>query len=161
MSGESPQHGTVTVPRFPIEWGHIQLFARAIRDPSPAYKHDGTADLGEVIAPPTFVVASAQFDENYELRPRLGEPWFGSGRSPSGVPDRPRGNTLHAEQHFEYHRTLRSGDVLTARNRTGEQWEKKGRSGTLLFQDRITEYFDEAGRLVVTSRSVTVTPSPS
>ena len=34
---------------------------------------------------------------------------------------------LHAEQHFEYHRHLRPGDVLRAETRPGKTWEKEGR----------------------------------
>jgi hypothetical protein len=162
MTREAQEQISSTVRRFPIESGHVELFARAIGDPNAAYRHSASPDsLSTTVTPPTFVVASAQFDEGYELRPRIGEPWFGSGRNASGVPDRPKGSTLHAEQHFEYHRPLRPGDVLTANTRTGARWKKEGRSGTLVFQDRITEYFDEAGELVVTSRSVTVTPSKS
>jgi acyl-CoA thioesterase FadM len=63
---------------------------------------------------------------------------------------------LHAEQHFEYHRPLRIGDVLTSTTRAGEGWEKEGRSGKLVFSEAITEYRDAAGELVVTARSVGV-----
>ena len=63
---------------------------------------------------------------------------------------------LHAEQHFTYHRPVRVGDVLSAVTRPGEEWEKQGRSGRLLFREQITEFRDEAGELVVTARSVSV-----
>ena len=63
---------------------------------------------------------------------------------------------LHAEQHYEYHRPLVAGDVLTATVTPGERWEKQGRSGRLLFSETITEYRDQHGELVVTARSVGV-----
>jgi acyl-CoA thioesterase FadM len=67
------------------------------------------------------------------------------------------GTGLHAEQHFTYHRPLRSGDVLTATTRRGETWEKQGRrGGRLIFTDTITEYRDGEGELVITARSVGV-----
>jgi hypothetical protein len=73
------------------------------------------------VAPPTFVESSAHFDPDYRLRPKLGEPWFGSGRTPTGRQaaggdaTRGRGGTgLHAEQEYEYHRPMRPGDVLSA-----------------------------------------------
>ena len=78
----------MAVRRFPIEAGHIMMFARAIGDPNPIYCDEEQArktEPGGIIAPPTFVQASAQFDDDYPLRPRIGEPWFGSGRNPSGV----------------------------------------------------------------------------
>jgi hypothetical protein len=53
-------------------------------------------------------------------------------------------------------RAVRVGDVLVFTTRAGEEWEKQGRSGRLRFRERITEYRDEAGELVVTARSVSV-----
>ena len=74
----------MTVERFPVEAGHIMLFARAIGDANPAY-HGAMTGERTVPAPPTFVQASAQFDPDYFLRPKIGEPWFGSGRNATGV----------------------------------------------------------------------------
>jgi acyl dehydratase len=74
--------------RFPIEAGHVLMFARSIGDPNPVYADPAAAEaseVGAIIAPPTFVQASAQFDPAYGLRPRIGQPWFGSGREPSGL----------------------------------------------------------------------------
>ena len=144
--------------RFPIEAGHILQFARAIGDPNPVYaeaEQAETTEIGGVIAPPTFSVASAHLDPDYMLRPKEGEAWFGSGREPSGA--HREGGGLHAEQHFEFHRPLRPGDVLTREVREGEKWEKQGRrGGKLLFSERITEFRDEEGDLVLTERSVSV-----
>ena len=157
----------MAIERFPVEAGHILCFARAIGDANPAYSgalRDGAA----VPAPPTFVQASAQFDEEYPLRPRLGQPWFGSGREATGASGRGGagsgggssgggGTGLHAEQHYLYHRPLRSGDVLHGETRPGERWEKQGRrGGKLIFSEMITEYRDENGDLVITARSVGV-----
>ncbi len=154
----------MAIERFPVEAGHILCFARAIGDANPAY-HGAMRDGVPVPAPPTFVQASAQFDEDYPLRPRLGQPWFGSGRNATGGSGSGGGggggggggNGLHAEQHYVYHRPLRSGDVLHGETRAGERWEKQGRrGGKLLFSEMITEYRDEGGELVVTARSIGV-----
>lgn len=150
--------------RFPVEAGHIMMFARAIGDANPSYYDDGTG-AHDVVAPPTFAQASAQFDPNYPLRPKIGEPWFGSGREPAGP--RPSsgggggggggGTGLHAEQHFEYARALRPGDVLIWTTSPGKTWEKQGRrGGRLVFSELVTEYRDQHGELVVTARSVGV-----
>jgi hypothetical protein len=150
--------------RFPVEAGHIMMFARAIGDANPSYYDDGTG-AHDVVAPPTFAQASAQFDPNYPLRPKIGEPWFGSGREPAGP--RPSsgggggggggGTGLHAEQHFEYARAVRPGDVLTWTTSPGKTWEKQGRrGGRLVFSELVTEYRDQQGELVVTARSVGV-----
>jgi hypothetical protein len=135
--------------RFPVEAGHVLAFARALGADAPG----GPPGPGDA-APPTFVMASAQFDPDYPLRPRPGERWHGSGGDAGLVQEGVGG--LHAEQHFVYHRPVRVGDVLVFTTRAGEEWEKQGRSGRLRFRERITEYRDEAGELVVTARSVSV-----
>ena len=161
----------MTVERFPIEAGHVMMFARSIGDPNPIYSdaaYAAASEVGTVIAPPTFVQASAQFDDDYPLRPKVGTPWFGSGRTPTLPPREPRagsgsgggssgGTGLHAEQHYTYHRPVRVGDVLTATTRPGERWEKQGRrAGKLVFAETITEFRDQEGELVVTARGVGV-----
>ncbi len=148
--------------KFPIEASHIMMFARAIGDANGIYYDEDYARNTEpdsVIAPPTFVQASAQFDPDYRLRPRIGQAWFGSGKEPTGVsPDTSGGGGgLHAEQHYEYHRHIKPGDVLIPTVKAGETWEKQGRrSGKLVFTETITEYRDQNGELVITARGVGV-----
>jgi acyl dehydratase len=157
----------MTIEQFPIEAGHVMMFARSIGDPNPVYydaAHAAASEVGAIPAPPTFVQASAQFDDDYPLRPKIGAPWFGSGRAPTGVERKPGGKGgggggtgLHAEQHYTYHRPVVVGDVLTATTRPGERWEKEGRrAGKLVFAETITEFRDAAGELVVTARTVGV-----
>ena len=160
----------MAVERFPVEAGHIMLFARSVGDPNPVYHdedHARRTEVGGIVAPPTFVQASAQFDPDYPLRPKIGQPWFGSGREPSGAAGRSGGGSggggggggtgLHAEQHYVYHRPLRPGDVLKAETRPGKSWEKEGRrAGKLIFGESVTEYRDQKGELVVTATAVGV-----
>ena len=147
---------------FPVEASHIMMFARAVGDPNPVY-HDAEAakrtDADGIIAPPTFPQAVAQFDPEYHLRPKPGEKWFGSGKSASGVEGKPTSlGGLHAEQHFEYRRALRPGDVLTVEYKDGNTWEKESkRAGKLTFREKIAEYRDQKGELVAIARSVGVT----
>jgi acyl dehydratase len=154
--------------RFPVEASHIMMFARSVGDTNPIYydaDYAAGTEVGGIIAPPTFAQASAQFTENYPLRPETGKPWFGSGREPTGI--KPSGGSddatanmakgLHAEQHFEYRRPLKVGDVLTAKQRPGRTWEKQNRSGnTLKFSEQIIEYCDQSGEPVVIATSVGV-----
>lgn len=150
--------------RFPVEAGHIMMFARAVGDANPIYYDEEAAkktEPGVIIAPPTFVQSSAQFDPDYFLRPKIGEPWFGSGKTATGVEsgssDGGSGTGLHAEQHYEYHRQPRAGDVLTATTKPGKTWEKEGRrAGKLKFSETIIEYRDQNGELVVTARGIGV-----
>ena len=155
----------MAVEKFPVEASHIMMFARSIGDENPIYhdeEHARSTEVGSIIAPPTFAQASAQFDPGYRLRPKAGgEGWMGSGKEATGarqeVSGGGGGGGLHAEQHFEYHRHLKPGDVLSATTTTGKTWEKQGkRSGKLLFSESITEYRDQSGELVITARGVGV-----
>jgi len=140
--------------RFPVEASHIMMFARAVGDPNPVYQRTEGA-----IAPPTFPQAVAQFDPEYHLRPKPTEKWFGSAKAASGVEGKPKSlGGLHAEQHFEYRRPLRAGDVLTVEYKDGKTWEKESkRAGKLTFREKIAEYRDQGGELVAIARSVGVT----
>ena len=65
----------MAIERFPMEAGHVLMFARAIGDPNPVYADTerGAGVRGRRHpAPPTFVTASAQFDPDYPLRPKAG-----------------------------------------------------------------------------------------
>jgi hypothetical protein len=153
----------VVAERFPIEEGHIASFARSVGDANPVFYGP------DAVAPPTFVQASAQWDPDYFLRPKIGQPWFGSGKEPTGIRrdgggsggsgggSGGGGTGLHAEQHYEYHRPLRVGDVLSATVLPGKTWEKEGRrAGKLVFSETVIEFRDQSGELVVTARGVGV-----
>lgn len=156
----------MAVDKFPVEAGHIMMFARSVGDDNQIYFDEDYAKSTEcegVVAPPTFVQASAQFDPDYFLRPKVGEPWFGSGGKPTGVVRESGGGGggggggLHAEQRYVYHRHPRVGDVLTATTRPGNKWERQSRrAGTLKFSETVTEYRDQNGELVVTATGVGV-----
>jgi acyl dehydratase len=150
--------------RFPVEASHIMMFARSVCDDNPIYYDEDYAagtEVGRIIAPPTFAQASAQFDPDYPLRPRVGQPWLGSGAGPGGAQSDDEVSAgaggLHAEQHFQYHRHLQPGDLLRATSRPGETWQKQSkRAGTLTFTETITDYHDQNGDLVITARVVIV-----
>ena len=153
---------------FPVEAGHILMFARSVGDDNRIYSDADYAkgtEAGSIVAPPTFAQTSAQFDPDYFLRPTDGQPWFGSGKNPTGITREPGagggggggGGGLHAEQHFEYHRHLKPGDVLTATTAPGKTWERESaRAGKLMFSESVTEYRDQNGELVITARGVGV-----
>ena len=143
----------MTSYRFPVEPTQVALFVRA------AGGQDVDVFDPELAAPPTFVQSSVQFDPEWRFRPRPGQPWLGSGREPSGDTSAGDGSILHAEQHFEYHRPLRVGTVLTATMVPGETWVKQRRNGgELHFAEERTEFRDENGKLIVTARAVSVIP---
>jgi acyl dehydratase len=160
--GKSKRRESLAKITFPVEASHIMMFARAVGDTNPVY-HDATAAkdtaAAGIIAPPSFAQAVAQFDPDYFLRPRPDRKWFGSAKGPSGIEGKPTSSGgLHAEQHYEYHRHLRPGDVLSVETKPGKTWERESkRAGKLTFSERITEYRDQNGELVITARGVGVT----
>jgi acyl dehydratase len=149
---------------FTVEAGHIYLFSTAIGDMNPAFRDADAAaksEAGGIIAPPTFLMGAALFDPENHLIPKENEPWFGSGKNPTGVPDRPAGSTLHAEQHFHFERPIRAGDKLRWTNREGKKWEKTSRNGGVLqFSETLREFWDEKGELVATVTMVGVFTQP-
>ncbi len=84
----------MAVDKFPVESGHVMMFARSIGDANKIYYDEDYAkstDQGAIIAPPTFVQSSAQFDPDYFLRPKVGEEWFGSAKGPTGITKKKEG----------------------------------------------------------------------
>ncbi|MFV0534858.1 MAG: MaoC family dehydratase N-terminal domain-containing protein [Cumulibacter sp.] len=148
---------------MPIEASHVLMFARSV-----GYKDDELLDEikkdggQSIYAPPTFLAGIRQFDPNEGLRPKPGESWIGSGKNASGATAEQRGDrggSLHAEQHYTYHRPVKVGDVLSARHEKGETWTKTGRrGGTLRFSEALTIFEDQNGEPVVTVRQVGVVP---
>ena len=74
---------------FPVEAGHVLMFTRALGAADPEGGLPGAGDA----APPTFTIASAQFDPGYVLRPQPGVPWHGSGGDAGLVREGPAGCT--------------------------------------------------------------------
>jgi hypothetical protein len=131
--GEWGEEGTLRV-----EFGKIGEFARAVKDPNPAY-----LDRKDRIAPPTFLMTIAH--------------WIGDlGRTRRGIKlDYSR--LLHGEQDFEYRRPLRAGEVLTFRSRTKDVFEKEGkRGGTMTFVIGETEFRDAQGAVVAYMRNTAI-----
>ncbi len=140
---------------FPVEAGHIMLFARALGDDSPEFSD--ILNPAHVIAPPTFTECLKHFRPDFEFRPRPGVPWMGSATQPTGVVKADSEETeLHAEQHFEYFLPIKPGDMLTAKTRDGKTWEKLGRSGAMHFFEWISDFYNQNDELVVTSTLVGV-----
>lgn len=141
--------------RFPIERGAVISFARSVGDPNPIYYGDATESSdADGLIPPTFAIASAQFDPAFPFRPRIGEPTT-APLTPPHLEARSPG--LHAEQHFEYRRHVRVGEVLTFTSRVARRWTKTNAQGnTLYFQESLTEYVDEDGDVVLVASSVIV-----
>ena len=124
--------------RMPVEFGKVREFARALKDQSPGY-----GDPTRAVAPPTFLMSIAH--------------WLGdlSATRPGIRLDMRR--VLHGEQEFEYLRPIRPGDVLTARSRTKDVFEKPGkRGGKMTFVVGETEFANQHGEVVAYMRNTLI-----
>lgn len=121
-----------------IETGKIREFARAVKDPNPAYLVDDGA-----LAPPTFLMTLAHWVRD-----------LGETRSAVKLDYR---RLLHGEQDFEYVAPIRAGDVLRFRSRTKEVFEKQGkRGGTMTFVIGETEFRNQRGEVVAYLRNTAI-----
>ncbi len=121
-----------------VETGKIREFARAVKDPSPAYVAADPA-----AAPPTFLMTVAHWVRD-----------LGETRSAVKLDYR---RLLHGEQEFEYLQPIRAGDVLTFRSRTKDVFEKQGkRGGTMTFVIGETEFRNQRGEIVAYTRSTAI-----
>ena len=124
--------------RLWVEFGKIREFARALQDDSAVYQ-----DPERSVAPPTFLMTIAHWLRDL------------SGTRPGVQLDMRR--VLHGEQEFEFLRPIRPGDVLTARSRTKDAFEKPGkRGGQMLFVVGETEFTNQDGEVVAYMRSTLI-----
>lgn len=124
--------------KYKVELEHIQQFAQAIGDDSPLYfdeEYAKTTIHKGIIAPPTYPIAiGASSTEPFDL----------------GLDQR---RMLHGEQSFIYQRAIRPNDVLICQLVVSNVYEKEGKNGKMEFIVLDTEMHDEAGELVVISRT--------
>jgi len=121
-----------------VETGKIREFARAVKDPNPAWLADDGA-----LAPPTFLMTLAHWVTD-----------LGETRSAVKLDYR---RLLHGEQEFEYLGPIRAGDVLRFRSRTKDAFEKQGkRGGTMTFVVGETEFRNQQGDVVAYLRNTAI-----
>jgi len=109
---------------FPVEAGHIMLFARAVGDTNPVYRDvDAARKAGfrAIPIPPTylFCLQMMSSEKAYAVWKELG---IDVGR------------LLHGEQGFRYHSPIYVGDELTFHHKVLDVQDKKSGAMTLIFQ---------------------------
>jgi hypothetical protein len=119
-----------------VERGKIGEFARAVHAEHPAHR-------GEAATPPPTFLTTQFF---WEERVAGANPWHRVQMS------QVRG--MHAEQEYVFHGPPPpAGTRLWCQSRIAEVYEKQGRrGGTLTFATMVTEFRDDAGRLVAEAR---------
>jgi acyl dehydratase len=128
---------------MPIEWSKVREFARAIRDPNPAYFDPELAKMeaGGVPIPPTFLQVAAF--------------WQDSESVPTASFDLRR--ILHGEQEFEFFKPIFVGDLLTGTARISDVFEREGgRGGKMTFMVTEIEYKNQKGEKVAIARGTLI-----
>lgn len=135
-----------TVEDLRVEAGKVEEFARAIRDDNPAHRDEAAAaDQGfdSVPAPLTFTRTAyfpryrpEDIDENLGFDLGLRSEYL-----------------VHGEQEYEFERPVEVGDVLTGTTTLTDVYQREGRrGGTMTFAIYETEFRDQDGELVCTTR---------
>jgi acyl dehydratase len=121
-----------------VDAAHVAAFARALRDPNPAYQ-----GAGAMTAPLTYPIAfmAQAMAGGMNTFQELGLDFM---------------TLIHGEQEFEYVRPIRLGETLTLTGRVGDIYEKTGSSGTLDFVILETEAKDGDDELVFYSRNTLI-----
>lgn len=127
-----------------VERGKIREFARATGSRHPAYLEDQ-----QPVIPPTFLTTQLIWQGGEADVMQLAEVDFERG--------------LHAEQEYIFHGPPpRAGARLTFSSTITDMYEKQGRrGGAMTFVVMVTEFRDEAGRLVAEARNTVVETSPA
>ena len=135
--------GKETVFQSPDEFGRASFrqYALAIGDFNPLYTDRDFArshGLPDVMAPPTLICDTWQFvegdidDEGRQL----------------ALKDELEMGGLRAGNSYEFFQPVHPGDVVTAKRKTKDVYEKTGRSGRLLFWEVETSYFNQRDELL-------------
>ena len=143
--------GTEYVFTAPEEIGRasIRQFALAIGDMNPLYlDRQGAAEgpYGDIVAPPTFVCETTQY-------------YRGQVDDEGGFTERvllPMGQPIRAANEYTFHQLMRSDDVITARWRIDDIYERRGRSGHLLFLVVAIDYSNQHGQSLAENRETIV-----
>jgi acyl dehydratase len=136
-----------------VERGPVSVFADAVVDDNPVYRDADAAKaagFSGIPAPPTYPFIMEHWGKFGELQTgeevpnRLGEalgPLIAKG-----------GLILHGEQEFIYHRPVVSGDVLLGDGKVVDAYQKESRGRTMTFVVTETNWTDQSGAPVVTTR---------
>ena len=126
---------------YDIERHAVERFAAAIGDPNPLYSDHEAAEstsYGGLIAPPTFFRS---------LLP---------GEYPKAYPE-PFAHILDGGSKYRFNEPVSVGDQITVVRKITDLFEKHGRMGTMLFKISEISYTNQAGRLVATQTTTTIT----
>lgn len=147
-----------------VTTSEVRRFAQAIMDDNPVFFDEEEARRSRfngLVAPGTFPLSCLR------PAPLIRDPMRGCTQRDdtwtipvtAGIPTPPGWEGLyefHAGDDVELYRLARVGDRITARTTLGDLYEKTGRSGLLAFLTLSTDWTNQHGELLCTSRLHTV-----
>jgi acyl dehydratase len=135
----------------------IRRYALSIDDHNPLYSDEEYArntSYGDIIAPPLFFTVPLIHEVPVSELRTDGIP---QQRDNSLNPPLKVTNTMGGGYEIEYLKPLHPGDVITAKTKLVDIYERQGRSGSLVFTVTETTYTDQNGNVCVIARSITIT----
>ena len=139
-----------------IDEGAVRFFAESIMDPDPLYRNEEyarTTNHGEIVAPPTFYGGATSLRNTSSDDPRT--------VSSTYVPTPPGSVGLNGGDDFELLAPIKPGDTLTCREKVVDAYEKRGRSGHLIFVVREKTLTNQHGQVVLLHRATSVSLTPA
>ena len=138
--------GEEAVFQAPDELGRpsFRQYALAIGDFNPLYSDRDFAQshgMRDVMAPPTLICDTWQFvDSDFDEQGR-----FLALKDELGI------GGLRAGTSYEFFQPVHPDDIVTAKRKTKDVYEKTGRSGRLLFWEVETSYYNQRDELLATN----------
>lgn len=138
--------GKEVVHQAPDEMGRpsFRQYALAIGDFNPLYTDLAFSQahgLRDVMAPPTLICDTWQYVDS-DMDERGGLVALNEDLELGG---------LRAGNDYEFFQPVHPDDIVTARRKTKDVYEKTGRSGRLLFWEVETSYYNQRGGLLATN----------
>ena len=122
---------------YEVTKDEITEFAQSVGETNPLYTDEGyanTTPYGGIIAPPTFCVAFRSRANLPDLKLSYGKRGFDGGKE------------------CRLLKPIRPGDTITGVDRIAEVYEKTGRSGSMIFIIRESEFTNQHGETVAIVR---------
>lgn len=147
--------------RVVIERGPVAVFADAVKDADPVYR-DARVAAAEghpsIPVPPTFPFVMAHWGAFPDIQPpEQQDAAAGAVGEVLGPLLAQGGLLLHGEQEFEYHSSVRVGDVLVGEGSIADVYEKISGDYTMTFVVTETTWrHDGSGETAVVARSNTL-----
>jgi len=130
----------------------IARFAYAVDDGNPLYADEGyarAAGFDGVIAPPLFLMVPTRTDRPLSDLQEDGTP-------PRTAPSEKLRRVVAGGTEYEFFQHMRPGDTITATRRIIDSYEKRGRSGPLVFVVSETAYRNQRDEKVAVMRFTSI-----